>query len=146
MTPRLVSDARAARRADGPPRTDLVGLAVVVILGLVALWALAPLLARPAHVDRIGVRNPHAWHATVAVSGEDEGVVAVGRVPRESERDFHAVLDQGDVWTFRFSYDGAVEEVQVRRDELEAAGWVVEVPPAFEAAVAATGALPSARD
>jgi hypothetical protein len=124
----------------------LAAWAVGLLVAAVALAALAPLLARPDHVDAVQVRNPHEWHATVAVSSPGVGWVGLGRVTRESDRSFHEVLDQGDRWTFRFTYGDVEATTDVTRSDLEAAGWSIDVPGALGEAARAEGVQPSDAD
>jgi hypothetical protein len=146
MTPRLASRTGAAVRA-GSRRTSLVAVWVAAIVAAaIALVLLSSLLARPDHVPELEVRNPHEWHATVAVSSPGEGSVGLGRVTRQSDRTFHDVLDQGDVWIVRFTYAGVEATVQVTRSDLEAAGWSLEVPSDLGDAAGAAGLAPSDQD
>jgi hypothetical protein len=119
----------------------VAGLAAIV--AAVALFVASSALQRPAHVSRIDVQNPHEWHATVTVAGDDGRLLRLGRVRTGTERSFHEVLDQGDQWTFSFSYGGIRTSRSLTRAQLEEAGWAVAIPPDFADAVAATGRPPS---
>jgi hypothetical protein len=53
------------------------------------------------------------------------------------------VIDQGDMWTFRFRAQGRpAGELHLQRDELEAADWAVEIPTSTEQTLADAGAQP----
>jgi hypothetical protein len=147
MTPRLAHRSHPVDAERGPRSRAVLAVAAIGALAAMALAVLAPLFARPAHVPELGVQNSSEWHTTVAVAGEDGGGwVGLGRVIRDEERTFHEVLDQGDVWTVRFTYAGTTAQVVVTRAELEQQGWVVEVPPTFAAALEGAGRPPSDDD
>jgi len=112
-----------------------VWLAVVVLL-------VVPALRLPPDVDRIAIENPHAWPVHVEVSDADAGAdgwLGVGTVDTDHENRFHSVVDQGDVWVFRFSYAGHHTELRVTRRELAADHWRLTVPDDFARQMGAAG-------
>jgi len=72
----------------------------------------------PAHVE-VSDTSRQAWlDLTIA--------------QRDQETTVQEVIDQGEVWVFRFDYAGKHEqEVEFSRSELERLDWTVEVPQSF---------------
>lgn len=121
-------------------RTDLLGFAVTFALAVAVLLVAVPALRLPAHVDEVTIDNPHEWPASIEVTDQDrDGWVGVGTVGRESEHGFLEVLDQGEVWIFRFSYAGNAVELRVSGARLERNDWQVSVPPEFAETLRAAG-------
>ncbi len=99
--------------------------------GTIAFLILLPACAAAAPtVDEITILNQTAYDLDVEVSGaRRDGWLPVASVDARSEGVAREVLDQGDVWVFRFRYQGEpVGEASLARAELEAGGWRVEVP------------------
>lgn len=63
-------------------------------------------------------------------------------VEEQSTKPVERVIDQGDVWIFRFDYAGYEEELEVSRRELERNRWTVEVPQSFEQRLRQLGVPP----
>jgi len=120
-------------------RTDLVGFAVAVPFAVAGLLVAASGLRLPAHVDQVTIDNPHEWPAHVQVTDDRDRWVGVGTVGRESEHGFLEVLDQGEVWIFRFSYAGEVVDLRVSGAQLEDDEWRVRVPDEFAETLRAGG-------
>jgi hypothetical protein len=97
------------------------------------LW-LAACSGPPARVDRITIVNPTGYDLDVDVAGRERGGwLPVAIVEARSERVAEEVIDQGEVWVFRFLHWGdPVRELSLTRAELEEAGWRVEVPGEVE--------------
>jgi len=95
----------------------------------------------PRHVDHITIRNGSPYSLTVSVADRGRnGYVGLGVVPREGEQTFTDVLDQGDLWVFRFTYGGEeAAELPVTRAVLQRNGWTVEVPQEVSATLAGLG-------
>ena len=94
--------------------TDLLGFAVTSGFLVAVLLVAVPALRLPAHVDEVTIDNPHEWPASVEVTDQDrDGWVGVGTVGREIEHGFLEVVDQGEIWIFRFSYAGKAVELRV---------------------------------
>jgi hypothetical protein len=73
----------------------------------------------PAHVD-VGDGTRDAWMGLTSVDPQSRMTV-------------EDVIDQGEMWVFRFDYVGKYqEEVEVSRRELEQNGWTIDVPSSFE--------------
>lgn len=98
-------------------------------MSLVALLA----CSQPRFVERLTVVNGTDYPATVGVSdGQRSGWLGLTVVGAHEKRSVQEVLDQGDVWIFRFDYAGEhVEEVTMTRRELQATNWAAEVPDSF---------------
>jgi hypothetical protein len=85
-------------------------------------------------VDEVTIVNDTEYSANVDVTSETRnGWLGLATVQPESTTTVEAVIDQGEVWIFRFDYVGKYEEeVEVTRGELERNDWTVEVPESFE--------------
>jgi hypothetical protein len=97
------------------------------------LW-LAACSGPPPRVDRITIVNPTGYDLDVDVgSPGGDSWLPVAIVEARSERVAEEVIDQGEVWVFRFLHWGdPVRELSLTRAELEEAGWRVEVPGEVE--------------
>jgi hypothetical protein len=84
-------------------------------------------------VDEITIVNETEYPANVNVTGKDRGGwLGLTMVEERSTRAVGDVIDQGEVWIFRFDYGGKhQEEVEVSRNELVRNDWTVEVPESF---------------
>jgi hypothetical protein len=139
--PDAVRNDRVEAQAPSVPRRR--SALVLVLLAALAAAGAVPLVAGalrdPVHVDRVAVENPSPWRVNVAVSdaGQD-GWLLLGPVDPEEVREFHDVVDQGEKWTFRFSYDGHVAVADVTRADLAAAGWQVPLPDTLAAELEAS--------
>ncbi|HET7719777.1 MAG TPA: hypothetical protein VFK43_07410 [Acidimicrobiales bacterium] len=138
-----------ALRPNTSPRTRRhLGLAVAaVVVGLAAavgLTSLVGLSSGPKTVARITFENPTAYALDVEVSSGAGGWTSAGSVRQKSTAQVSEVIDQGDVWVFRFDSQGATGgELRLSRTELEAAGWRVSIPAEVGARLAAAGAPPT---
>jgi hypothetical protein len=85
----------------------------------------------PPTVERITIINPTGYDLDVEVTGQDrDSWLPVAIVEAGTEDIAQDVIDQGDVWIFRFKHFGdPIEELRLTRAELEGSGWRVEVPP-----------------
>jgi len=109
-----------------------------MMVGTRTLAALALLVAAcsgpPATVEAITIANPTGYDLDVAVTSEDRGGwLPVAIVEARSEELVPEVIDQGDVWIFRFVHWGdQMGELRLTRAELERNDWQVEVPAEIE--------------
>jgi hypothetical protein len=127
-------------------RAELVGVAVTVLVGAATILAVDSALRLPAHVGEVAIDNPHEWPATIQATGGDrDGWHAVGVVDREAEQSFLELVDQGEMWAFRFSYAGEVAELRVSGAQLEENGWQLTVPDEFADALRTAGVDPPPR-
>jgi hypothetical protein len=128
MTTRTTSrPGTGRRRGRDLLDTDLVAVAFAATLAL----GLGPLVLRgPSFVGEVSVINSSEYDIGVRVSDADRtGWVIVTSARRSSTTATAEVVDQGDVWTFRFSAQGRYGgELQVTRSDLEQVGWSIEVP------------------
>jgi hypothetical protein len=87
-----------------------------------------------AFVNEVTIVNDTAYSANVDVTdGERDGWLGLTTVGPESSRRVREVIDQGDIWIFRFDYVGMhAEELKVSRRDLERNEWRVSVPASFE--------------
>jgi hypothetical protein len=115
---------RPATRASAPVVVIAVLTAAVVGLGLLPHMDTAP------HVDAVTFENPNAVEVNVDVTDEQlGGWVGVGPVEAEESETIEEVYDPGAVWVFRFLAPGlGGDQVEMTREDLEAADWQVTVP------------------
>jgi hypothetical protein len=126
--------------------TDPVGFAATFPFAVVALLVAASGLRLPGHVDEVMIDNPHDWPAHVQVTdGDRDGWVGVGTVSREAERGFLEIVDQGEVWIFRFSYAGKAVELRISGAQLEDDDWRVTVPDEFAETLRTAGVAAAPR-
>lgn len=144
MTPPTVlqpGTARPARRRLG------LGLAAALFAvgAVVAVTYLVGLSAGPATIHRIVFENPTRYALDIEVSsGPGEGWTSAGSVRQKSTTEVREVIDQGDVWLFRFDSQGASGgELRLSRTELETSGWRVPIPAEVGDRLAGAGAPPT---
>jgi hypothetical protein len=101
----------------------------VLLLG-VATALLASCSGPPPKVDRITVVNPTGYDLDLQVSDADrDSWLPAGIAEAGSRQITEEVIDQGEIWVFRFMHRGdPVGELEITRSELERNGWRVEVP------------------
>jgi hypothetical protein len=106
---------------------------VVLLLG-VAMALLASCSGPPPTVDRITVVNPTGYDLDLQVSDPDRSSwLPAGVAEAGSQQITEEVIDQGEIWVFRFLHWGdPVGELEITRSELERNGWRLEVPAAVE--------------
>ena len=93
-------------------------------------------------VERVIIVNETEYPADVSVGGGGDGWVNLANVPTEDSREIRQVIDQGELWTFRFSYGGSDPvTLELRRAELVEADWKVEVPRELEVRLRAKGVV-----
>jgi hypothetical protein len=115
------------------------GLVLVMVL-----WV-AACAGPPQRVDRITIVNPTGYDLDVDVAGPERGGwLPVAIVEANSEDAAEEVIDQGEVWVFRFLHWGdSVGELSITRAELVGDGWRVEVPEEVEERLQQLGRPPS---
>jgi hypothetical protein len=84
--------------------------------------------------DEVTIVNDTEYSADVDVTGKDrDGWLGLTSVQPQSTTTAGEVVDQGEMWIFRFDYVGKYEEeVEISRGELEQNDWTIEVPSTFE--------------
>lgn len=123
-----------------PARTGRAHLLLPLLAGLVLTGCLGP----APTIDVLTIANPTDYQLDVDVAGEErKGWLPIAILEPRSEKVARNVIDQGELWIFRFRYLGdPVGEVPVTRDELEGNGWRVEVPDEVEQRLREGGAQP----
>ena len=122
-----------------------VAAAVVGLAAAVGLTSLVGLSSGPKTVGRITFENPTVYALDIEVSsGAASGWTSAGSVRQKSTAEVTEIIDQGEVWVFRFDSQGASGgELRLSRTELEASGWRVSIPAEVGARLAAAGAPPT---
>ncbi len=146
MTPVLTTERKRPSNPS-PLRARATAIVIGAVLGILMLVLLVQ-LEGPRFVDDVTVVNGTAYRLNVAVSSDDDGdgVVQLGAIGRGDDNRFEAVLDQGDVWVFRFDYGGVdAGELLVTSEDLEALGRTIEIPPSTEQLLRDSGLEPSAQ-
>jgi hypothetical protein len=95
-------------------------------------------------VDELSIVNETEYSANVEVTDENrDGWLELGLVEPNSTIVIEDVIDQGDVWIFRFDYLGKYqEEVELSSSELAQSEWSVQVPQSFEQSLRDMGVPP----
>jgi hypothetical protein len=116
--------------------------AVLALATAVALTFVVDLGGGPSTVPRLTYQNPTDYALDVEVSsGPGAGWTPAGHVDQRATGVANDVVDQGDVWLFRFSSQGVTTpELRLTRAELVASGWTVDVPTDIGRQLAETGA------
>jgi hypothetical protein len=117
------------------------GRALLVMVAVLCLMACS---AAPT-VDRITIVNATEYDLQVEVAASDrERWLPVAIVEARSEKVAQRILDQGDLWIFRFLHLGdPIGELSFTRPELEASDWRVEVPAQIAERLQRLGRAPS---
>jgi hypothetical protein len=145
MTPVLTTERlRPPERPAFPSR--VTALVVAAVVGAGVLVMLLASLRGPSFVDELTVVNGTVYRFNVAVSSTEDGsVVQLGSLGRADQNRFQEVIDQGDVWVFHFDYGGFDGgSFTIERDDLEARGWIVDIPVSAEQRLRELGVTPSA--
>lgn len=144
MNPPTVTEPR---KPDRSPRRlgQLLGAAGLAVAAALALASIVDLGGGRATVARLVYENPTDYALDVEVSsGSGEGWTSAGFVGRRSTGVAEEVVDQGDVWVFRFRSQGATGgELRLTRSELDAARWTVAIPADVGRRLAEAGAPPT---
>jgi hypothetical protein len=85
-------------------------------------------------VDELSIVNDTEYSANVEVTDEDrDGWLRLSSLEPNSTTVIEDVIDEGELWIFRFDYLGRYRvEVEVSRRELAQNDWSMEVPQSFE--------------
>ena len=138
----------AVVRSDAPERARRrtlsvgVGVIAVALAGALGVASLVGLSGSPATIPRLTFENPTDYALDVDVSpGPGGGWTAAGSVAQKSTAVVEEVVDQGDVWLFRFDSQGrSGGELRLTRAQLEDSGWLIAVPPEVGKRLAESGA------
>jgi hypothetical protein len=95
-------------------------------------------------IDEVTIVNDTEYPAHVDVTdGTGDAWMGLTSVDPQSTKTVEEVIDQGEMWVFRFDYVGkSQEEVKVSRRELEQDGWTIDVPSSFEQGLRDLDVLP----
>jgi hypothetical protein len=112
-----------------------------VALGLVVAACAGP----PSTVKEITIVNPTSYDLAVEVTGRArDSWLPLAVVEAGSEDAAQEVLDQGDVWVFRFLHWGqTITELSVTRAELQRSGWHLDIPAEVEQELQEMGRPPA---
>lgn len=85
-------------------------------------------------IDEVTIVNDTEYSANVDVTeGTRDAWLGLTTVQPQSTTTIDDVIDQGEMWVFRFDYVGKhQEEVEISRRDLEQDDWTIEVPSSFE--------------
>ena len=124
--------ALVVSRAPAIQKSTRMKVSTRTLLGLALL--VASCSGRPPTVEKITIANPTGYDLDVDVSdGGRGGWLPVAIVAARSEEISREVIDQGEVWIFRFLHWGdPMGELSLSRTELERNGWRLEVPAEVE--------------
>lgn len=134
------------RPAGGAPISIYRRIGIWPLVGAVALVAamvpIGRLLERPPVVERVAFENPTRYDIRIEVTdGQRRRWMPVGTALRQTITTFEQVLDQGEVWIFRFSTQGEQGgELELPRQQLEDEQWHVGIPDRVDQALQAKGA------
>ncbi len=144
MTPPTIVEPDTSTRVGRGLGLGVAAL-VVAVAAAVGLTSLVGLSSGSDTVARITFENPTAYALDIEVSpGTGTGWTSAGSVRQRSTAEVHEVIDQGDVWLFRFDSQGATGgELRLTRGELEASGWTVSIPAEVGSRLAEAGAPPT---
>lgn len=113
----------------------LVVVGTGLVFGAVAAAAI-PTLQAPDHIEQVTIDNPHPWAFDIRAN-EDRHLV--GAIDRETRQSFAQLIDQGNDWTFTFTYADQRAEVQLTADEMHRDNWTVTVPDSLAADLRTAG-------
>jgi hypothetical protein len=121
-----------------------MGMILLAIAATIVLTFVVGLSSGPATVPRITFENPTPYALDIEVSTGTGGWTSAGSVRQRSTADVLEVIDQGDLWVFRFDSQGATGgELRLTRAELEDSDWKVAVPTEVGRRLAEAGAPPN---
>lgn len=142
MTPRTRTEPRPT-----PLRSPHQAVGLFLGAAVLAVLIVAPSLGAGGVVPRLRIDNPTPFAINVDLAGgEGGGWFHLGTVAPEGGSLLEEVADPGATWAFRFTYAGVdAGELQLRRSELQGAGWQFAIPADAGPRLAAAGLEESAR-
>jgi hypothetical protein len=112
----------------------------IALAGIAMIALLSWIVRGPAFVERVTIANPTRYDFNVDVAASDGRRLDLAYVEAGGSVAVRDVIEQGDTWTFRFSYGGTeAGSVSVDRARLERGDWIVEIPPRVEMRLDAAG-------
>jgi hypothetical protein len=108
------------------------------------VFLLSAACSEVSFVDEVTIVNNTDYSANVEVTDRArDGWLGLTTVQPQSTKTVERVIDQGEMWIFRFDYAGKhQEEVEVTRPDLERNDWTVEIPQSFEQRLRDLGVVP----
>ncbi len=104
-------------------------LAAVAVSAVIAITLAAAFMRSPPAIEAVSVTNPSGYDISVQVRGVDGGWMSLSTATSSRTTTTFDVIDQGDLWTFRFASQGrAGGQIEVLRSALDAADWTIEIP------------------
>jgi hypothetical protein len=129
MTPSTATPTwRRAVPVRSGSRRVLVGILLAVVALAVAV--LAQRMPEPHKAPAISIDNPSDYAVTIEATGPDgKGWMTIGIVDPGSTTVAREVIDQGSVWSLRFTSQGRdFDGFEVTRSQLASDGWQYTVP------------------
>jgi len=144
MNPPAITRPRSPVRAHHNVRV-VGGVVALALAATVLLSFVAGLSTGPKTISRITFENPTVYALDIEVSpGTETGWTSAGSVRQQSTADVQEVIDQGDVWLFRFDSQGlSGGQLRLTRADLETSGWHVSIPVEVGTRLAEEGAPPT---
>jgi hypothetical protein len=144
MTPPTTVQPDIADRARGKLHLG-IGAVVLVLATAAALAFVVGRSGGASTIPRLTFENHTAYAIDIDVSpGTGTGWTSAGSVRQQSTGDVNEVIDQGDVWLFRFDSQGeSGGQIRLTRSELESSGWRVVIPDEVGTRLAQAGAPPT---
>ena len=146
MTHHLVRRGLAFSRRfiSAPCRIDLASPRARLVAGVSAAILALGACSSVAFVDELSIVNRTEYSANVQVTGGDRGGwLRLNTLKPNSTTVIEDVIDQGEVWIFRFEYLGRFQvEVEESSEELAQRDWSIEVPDSFEQGLRDMGVPP----
>lgn len=140
------ADALRTRRVRPRRLTRYVTSASLIVVTTIAVAVpLGRHLEGGPFVARISFVNPTAYDLRIEVTDTSrQGWAPVVTAQRTATTVAERVLDQGDVWIFRFSAQGEeVRELRLQRTQLASDRWHVRIPAELDADLKAKGTPPT---
>lgn len=126
----MTETARSLRAPRTYRRSPTTAIQVAMVSTTVALLIVyAQVVADSPRVD-LRLHNPTDCTVNVEVAGDARtGYLDVGRVEAGTTSALKNTLDQGETWTFRFSYGGQVtSQTSISAHELAESNWRFDLP------------------
>lgn len=114
---------------------------VIAIIGLVSLMIVTTIDPQPDRLDHLTVSNPTEYELFVEVRGNQPGWMPLAIVSPRTDARLASPIDPGGTWTLRFHSQGETSEtIDVRRADVQARDWRLEVPDVVAEQLRAAGA------
>ena len=118
--------------------SDIVSVATA---GALAIGFAFAFLRSPETIDTVSMTNPTDYDIGVEVRGAEGGWMPMSTAQHNTTTIVKDVIDQGAIWTIRFTAQGRqAGQLEIRRQALEAASWEIEIPASTEETLRDAGA------